>query len=168
MFSLLSSFRSLLQSKKREGCPASTGTTEPDLSVLAGGLGYNADDNDTGVNLEWVGAELETWVDFKEPPVCFNICNVSRALGGDELRGTGGCRVVDISEGILKEIFLAQNFVKWTLMEYQAHSGQRVRCLCKEVRIDLVERYNDEFSVVNIEFCRNKTRCLTSALFLEG
>jgi hypothetical protein len=67
-------------------------------------------------------------------------------------------RTKKISDGILRDIFLAQNFEKRTLMEYQAYAGQRVRCLCREVRIDQIEHYNDEFSIVNIEFWQNKTR----------
>ena len=67
-------------------------------------------------------------------------------------------RTKRISDGILRDIFLAQTFEKRTLMEYQAYAGQRVRCLCKEVKIDQIEHYNDEFSIVNIEFWQNKTR----------
>lgn len=67
-------------------------------------------------------------------------------------------RTKKISDGILRDIFLAQNFEKRTLMEYQAYAGQRVYCLCKLVRIDQIEHYNHEFSTVNIEFWQNKTR----------
>jgi hypothetical protein len=67
-------------------------------------------------------------------------------------------RTKKISDGILRDIFLGQTFEKRTLMEYQAYAGQRIHCLCKAVRIDQIEHYNDDFSIVNIEFWQNKTR----------
>jgi hypothetical protein len=67
-------------------------------------------------------------------------------------------RTKRISDGILRDIFLAQNFEKRTLMEYQAYAGQRVHCLCKEVRIDQIEPFNDEYSIINVEFWQSKTR----------
>ncbi|HEV2120516.1 MAG TPA: hypothetical protein VGS11_10515 [Candidatus Bathyarchaeia archaeon] len=67
-------------------------------------------------------------------------------------------RTKKISDGILRDIFLAQTFENRTLMEYQAYAGQRIHCLCKAVRIDQIEHYNDDFSIVNIEFWQNKTR----------
>jgi hypothetical protein len=67
-------------------------------------------------------------------------------------------RTKKISDGILRDVFLAQNFEKRTLMEYQAYAGQRIHCLCKEVRIDQIEDYNEEYSIINVEFWQNKTR----------
>lgn len=67
-------------------------------------------------------------------------------------------RTKKISDGILRDVFLAQNYEKRTLMEYQAFAGQRIRCLCREVRIDQIEHYNDDFSIVYVEFWQNKTR----------
>jgi hypothetical protein len=81
-------------------------------------------------------------------------------------------RTKKISDGILRDIFLAQTFEKRTLMEYQAYAGQRIHCLCKAVRVDQIEHYNDEFSIVNIEFWQNKTRmphiCVTPRRVAEA
>lgn len=67
-------------------------------------------------------------------------------------------RTKKISDGILREIFLAQDFERQTLMEYQAYAGQRIDCLCSKVRIDQIQHFNDRYSLVNIEFWQNKTR----------
>jgi hypothetical protein len=47
-------------------------------------------------------------------------------------------RTKKISDGILRDIFLAQNFEKRTLMEYQAYAGQRVRCLGLIVMVGVI------------------------------
>jgi hypothetical protein len=67
-------------------------------------------------------------------------------------------RTKKISDGILREIFLAQDFERQTLMEYQAYAGQRIDCLASKVRLDQIQHFNDRYSLVNIDFWQNKTR----------
>lgn len=67
-------------------------------------------------------------------------------------------RTKKISDGILREIFLAQDFERQTLMEYQAYAGQRIDCLGSKVRTDQIQHFNDQYSLVNVEFWQNKTR----------
>ena len=67
-------------------------------------------------------------------------------------------RTKKISDGILREIFLAQDFERQTLMEYQAYAGQRIDCLGAKIRLDQIQHFNDSYSLVNIDFRQNKTR----------
>ena len=67
-------------------------------------------------------------------------------------------RTKKISDGILREIFLAQDFERQTLMEYQAYAGQRIDCLGSKVRLDQIQHFSDQYSLVNVEFWQNKTR----------
>lgn len=62
-----------------------------------------------------------------------------------------------ISEGILREIFLAQDFERRTLMEYQAYAGERVQCLSK-LDVPQIEPFDNHYSIVRIKFNQNKVR----------
>lgn len=66
-------------------------------------------------------------------------------------------RTKKISEGILREIFISQDFEKRTLMEYQAYAGQRIQCLSR-LDISQFEPFNQEYTIVRIRFHQNKVR----------
>ncbi|MDG6921407.1 MAG: hypothetical protein JRN59_07755 [Nitrososphaerota archaeon] len=66
-------------------------------------------------------------------------------------------RTKKISEGILREIFLAQDFEKRTLMEYQVFAGERIQCLSK-LDISQIEPFNDKYSIIRVKFNQNKAR----------
>jgi hypothetical protein len=66
-------------------------------------------------------------------------------------------RTKKISDGILREIFVAQDFERRTLMEYQAHAGERIQCLSK-LDISQIEPFNNSYSIVRVKFNQNKVR----------
>lgn len=66
-------------------------------------------------------------------------------------------RTKKISEGILREIFVTQNFEKRTLMEYQAYAGERIQCLSK-LEISQIEPFDNNYSIIRIKFNQSKVR----------
>jgi hypothetical protein len=69
-----------------------------------------------------------------------------------------GKRTPKISDGILKEIFEAQDFEKQTMMEMQAYAGERIRCLAKGVKLSQIRRHDDKYSVIEVEYWQTKAR----------
>jgi len=67
-------------------------------------------------------------------------------------------RTLKISDGILKEIFEAQDAEKQTLMELQAYSGERVKCIAKLVQLSQIRAYDDKYSIITIEHWQTKAR----------
>ena len=67
-------------------------------------------------------------------------------------------RTPKISDGILKEIFEGQDFETQTLMELQAYSGERVRCIAQRIKLSQIRLYDDKYATITIEHWQTKAR----------
>ena len=67
-------------------------------------------------------------------------------------------RTAKISDGILREIYLAQSPEKQALMDWQAYAGERVSSICTKIALNQIELVSDKYAIIHIEAHQTKAR----------
>ena len=67
-------------------------------------------------------------------------------------------RTAKISDGILREIYLAQSPEKQALMDWQAYAGERVACICTKITLSQIELVSDKYAIIHIQGHQTKAR----------
>jgi len=67
-------------------------------------------------------------------------------------------RTAKISDGILREIYLAQSPEKQALMDWQAYSGERVSSICTKITLNQIELVSEKYAIIRIQAHQTKAR----------
>jgi hypothetical protein len=67
-------------------------------------------------------------------------------------------RTAKISDGILREIYLAQSLEKRALMDWQAYAGERVSSICTKISLNQIELFSEKYVVIHIQAHQTKAR----------